>query len=214
MLLAALFALIHPAAAGPSVSLGAAATAATTGATGSVGGRVGWDSGMQLGLSGSSHLVRVAFIDGYEVSDGVAFTGATDLTLPLLRSGDLRLDVELESGVRWLVATETSAPTDRSLVVLADVAPMATVDLSEAIGLRVGWVLLHHLQVRPGFALDAQGSLLRFGLVTAPSPDLQVVLDGQAGGVFGFDGDGGKFLAQAAVGLRWVPGAATTWKNH
>jgi hypothetical protein len=93
-------------------------------------------------------------------------------------------------------------------VLLTDVAPMVTIPTSETLAIRVGWVQLAHAQVRPDPGLDAQSALIRGGLVWAATDNLQLVVDGGTGEVFGFDGDGGKVPAQAGTGLRWVPGAA------
>lgn len=213
-MLASAFLFSSMAQAAPSASVGAGLTASSAGPSASVAGRLGLDSGFQLGLLVQGQQVSTAFIDGWPVTDGTAVNAQIGATVPLVRAEPVRVDVEVVSGARSLWATETDAPDDRSLILIADVSPVATVALRDGLAARLGWVQLTHLQLQPGPGLDAQGSLVRGGLVIAPTDSLQLALDAQAGGVFGFDGDGGKFLAQAGAQLRWVPGAAATWTNH
>ncbi|MEO0604876.1 MAG: hypothetical protein AAF211_25820 [Myxococcota bacterium] len=91
---------------------------------------------------------------------------------------------------------------------------MVTLPVGGSSAIRVGWKNVFHQQISPSSALDAQGALVRVEGVLGVSDDLQVTIAGATGGVFGFDGNGGKYLAGIRAGLRFVPGAARTWKNH
>ena len=209
-----LLTLLTEALAAPQLSAGAGLTAATTGPFATLSARAHLDSSLQVGVYLRGQQVSGAFIDGWPVTEGTATSGLLGLTLPLVAGDALRLDVEVESGLRTLQATQTQAEASQSLTLIADLGPVATLAVQDGLAIRLGWMQLTHLQVQPGSALDAQGSLLRGGVVFAPTPDLQLAIDGQTGGVFGFDGDGGKYLAQVGAQVRWVPGAAASWTNH
>ncbi|MEL6348227.1 MAG: hypothetical protein AAFV53_34275 [Myxococcota bacterium] len=215
LLLSLLLASLTPTAlAGPDRSLGVSAVTGTIGQSGAIAGRLRWDSGVQFGARVEGALVQGWYIDGWEVRDGTALAGVASATVPLIRSETVRIDVEIDSGLRFLSATDTDADDDQATVLLLDVAPMVTLPLGRPFAARVGWKQITHLQRRPGPGLEAQGSLLRGAVMWTPSDDLQLGIDGAVGGVFGFGGDGGKALAQAGLMMRWVPGAARTYTNH
>jgi hypothetical protein len=46
-----------------------------------------------------------AFIDSWEVTEGTAGTGVLGLTVPLVRGDGVRVDLEVEAGLRALSAT-------------------------------------------------------------------------------------------------------------
>lgn len=200
--------------AAPDISVGVGASVGTATQGGALSARLRWESGFQLGLSGSGDRVTTGFIDGYRVRRGVAGTGLVTATLPLVRADRVKVDLELDVGARRLVAQDTDAPDSASWILLTDVRPMVTVPLTPSTAVRLGWTNLLHQQLAPSADLDALGGVLRGQLVVATSDDLQWVVGGDAGGLFGYGGDGGKFLASAHTTLRWVPGAARSWTNH
>lgn len=183
-----------------------------------VGGSLSWRSrfgnGIQLGATFRAAGVRRAYISGYPVRSGQQFGGTLDLGVPLVRTDAVQFDVEIELGARGLMAGETDGDADRAWVLVTDLRPMATLPLHEMVALRVGFTHVLHHQFGPSFGLEAQGAMPRLELVTAPTEHLQLVLVGEAGGAFGFGGDGGKFAAAGQLAVRWVPGNARTYLNH
>ena len=49
------------------------------------------------------------------------------------------------------------------------------------------------------------------GLVWGLREDLQLAARAEVGGLYGYDGDGGKVLARGGLTLRWLPGASAPW---
>lgn len=212
--LSLLFLLLPTASAGPDMALGSSVATGTVGSQATLSSRWRWGSGLQLGARVEGSLARGWYIDGWPVRRGVAGAAIVGTTLPLVRGSRVQIDLEVDGGLRALEASDTDAPDASATVLLADVSPMVTLPAGSASAVRLGWKQITHIQLRPGPALEAQGSLLRGGWMFVPSDDLQVGVEGVVGGVFGFDGDGGKTLAQAGLAVRWVPGAARTYTNH
>ena len=199
--------------AAPAGALGATLGASTTGQDAAATGRLRWESGWQLGLRAQAARITTGYVDGFPVTGarGALTLGAT---VPLVRLTSVQVDLEVDAGVQGLRPDAGSPIEDTGIGLIADVSPMVTVPLGEPAALRIGWTNVFHQQLSPSSALDAQGALIRAEAVWATGPDLQVTLGGTTGGVFGFDGDGGKYVVGARAGLRWVPGQSRTWKNH
>lgn len=198
--------------AGPDRALGVDAGVSTAEQGGSVSGRLRWDSGWQLGLRGYAARVTTGFVDGFEVR-GARGVGTVGLTVPLVKRDAVQVDIEVDAGAQALVPEAGADIEETGIGIVADVSPMVTLPVAGG-ALRLGWRNVFHQQLTPSVALDAQGALIRAEGVIPVGDDLQVTVRGETGGVFGFGGDGGKYLAGARLGLRWVPGAASTWLNH
>lgn len=198
--------------AGPAGSIGVDAGVSTADRTVGLTGRLRFDRGWQIGVRGVGAQVTEGFVDGFAV-DGTRFAGTLGLTVPLIRLDTVQVDVEVDLGAQRLQPEAGSSIDDVGVAIIADLSPMVTLPVGESGAVRLGWKNVFHQQVSPSSALDAQGALIRAEGVLAVSEDLQLTLGGATGGVFGFGGDGGKYLAGAHAAVRWVPGHARTWKN-
>jgi hypothetical protein len=178
---------------------------------GELGARLGSPTGSQVGLDLRWAEVDTAWIDGWPVSDGTAVSALVHGAAPLVRAERLRIDLRADVGGRRLAAREVAGPDDRSWALLTEVGPRATLPLAEPVSAWVGFTNVVDFQLDPSFATDGLGQILDAGLVWAPSDDWQLAAHGEAGGLYGYDGDGAKFAARVAVSLRLVPGAARTW---
>lgn len=72
---------------------------------------------------------------------------------------------------------------------------------------------IRHIRCADGidFDLDWLRDFADLSLVVAATDDLQLAVLGETGGLYGYDGDGGKYAARLGVSLRVVPGAAKSW---
>ncbi|MEN0065521.1 MAG: hypothetical protein AAGA48_25480 [Myxococcota bacterium] len=198
--------------AGPAGALGVDAGVSTADRTLALNGRLRFEKGWQLGFRGFGAQVTEGFVDGFAV-DGTRLGGTVELTVPLVRLETVQVDIEVDAGIQQLQPEADSRIDDNGVSVIADLSPMVTLPLGGTGALRVGWKNVFHQQVAPSSALDAQGALIRAEGVLALNEDLQLAIGGATGGIFGFNGDGGKYLAGAHAAFRWVPGMARTWKN-
>ena len=205
--------LMSTAFAGPTGSLGVSVGPSTAEVAVTAQGRLRWDSGWQLGLRGRGARVTTGFVDGYEVR-GARVLGTLGATVPLVKLDGVQVDLELDLGAQGLQPGADAVIDATGLGLVADVSPMVTLTVGEGGAVRLGWTNVFHQQLAPSVALDAQGALIRAEGVIAVGSELQLTVGSATGGVFGFDGNGGKYLLGAHGGIRWVPGAARTWFNH
>ncbi|MEQ1564158.1 MAG: hypothetical protein ABMA64_00880 [Myxococcota bacterium] len=169
--------------------------------------------GAWLGATARGAQVREAYLDGYPVDRGTKLDGTVDASVPLARGDRLRLDLRASAGLRRLTSAEPVPSGSGSTIGLTSVAPIGTLRVADTVALRVGWTEVISMQLTPGVVTDTLGELHTVSLVTAPTPDLQLVLRTEAGGLYGYDGDGGKSVLRAAVGVSWVPGAARAFPH-
>ncbi len=204
----------EPARAGVETAVGLSGVTGSIGQAGAVSVRRRWDSGVQLGMRVEGYRARGWYLDGWPVRDGRAYAGIVSGSIPLVQQDGVRIDLEIDAGLRQLDATDTDASTQQATVLIADVSPMVTLPLGDAFGLRLGFRRITHQQRSPSVVAEATGSLLRAGVLWIPNDDFQVGVEGIAGDAFGFNGDGGKAIAQVGGVVRWVPGASHTYTNH
>jgi hypothetical protein len=173
--------------------------------------RMGDPDSSQIGAEVRWAEVSKAWIDGWPVEEGSAASVLVRGAVPLARAERLRLDLRVQAGGRQMWARQTTSPDDRSLALLTEVGPRATLLVAEPAAVWVGFENVLDFQLDPSFATDALGQRLGAGLVVAPDQNLQLELFGEAGGLYGYDGDGAKFSSRAGLSLKIVPGAARSW---
>jgi hypothetical protein len=178
---------------------------------GALAGRLGSPSGSAIGAEVRWAEVSKAWIDGWPVEDGSAASALAHGAVPLVRTERLRLDLRANVGARWLSAREVQGPDDRSTALLTEVGPRATLTVAEGAAVWLGFDNVLDFQLDPSFAPDGLGQLLNAGLVFAPTDGLQFALHGETGGLYGYDGDGGKYATRAGVSVRFVPRVARNW---
>ena len=178
-----------------------------------LGWRQRWASGLQAGAEVRLGSAQALYLDGWPVDGGTTLGALGQLSLPLAHSGPVALDLRIDGGPTLLAADEATPSGARSLGARLEVSPLATVALREGLAGQLGWTLVTGLQLQPGFAVDALGQVLVAGGVVALSDSLQLSVRGETGGLYGYNGDGGKYLVRGGVGLRWIPGSADRWLN-
>jgi hypothetical protein len=170
-------------------------------------------SELQLGLSARGSFVRTGFVDGFRASNGRSVSGLALVMVPLARRGRLSIDFRGALGARTSDFDESAAPDSVSFVIPSQLGVIANVSFP-SVTLRAGWMNVVDVAVAPKGAIDTLGQLLLLGAAVPVSDSLQLYADGETGGVFGYDGDGAKYVTRAAFGLRWVSGqGARTWTN-
>jgi len=176
-----------------------------------LGYRLRLPSGVQLGLEARHAPSREAYIDGFLGTGGSAQHGTFRALVPLASAGPLTIGFGANLGLRSL-SVRNSLPDSSSLAVTSELGLLAYLPLSSRLTLRTGWLQVTSFQTKPGFAVDALGQVMVLG-VTAPVTDsLQLFADLETGGLFGYDGDGGKYLTRGTLGARLVTGgAARRW---
>jgi hypothetical protein len=164
---------------------------------------------------------RALYLDGWPVSEGRSLSGLVGGSAPLASSGGASIDLQVHGGLRALSA-EVPSPEDAAGAVipgqswgwLVEVTPMGTLPLGARGAAQLGWTAIFSQQRSPSVATETLGQLLVGGVTLAVTDDVQVHLRLETGGLYGFDGDGGKVLTRATVGVRLVPGQAASWLNH
>jgi hypothetical protein len=177
-----------------------------------LGYRLRLSNGLQLGAEVRYAPSRRSYIDGFATTGGAARYGTLRALVPLASSGPLELGLGTTLGVRALSVDTTPGPDRDSLALTSEIGPVAHLRLTRGLTLRAGWLQVTTLQTRPNTAVDALGQVLLLG-ATAPVTDtVQLYADFETGGLFGYDGDGGKYLTRGLIGARWVlGGAARRW---
>jgi hypothetical protein len=177
-----------------------------------LGYRLRLSGGLQLGAEVRYAPSRRSYIDGFATTGGAGRYGTLRALVPLASSGPLELGLGTTLGVRSLAVDTTTGLDKSSLAFTSEIGPGAHLQLTRGLTLRAGWLQVTNLQTRPNTALDALGQVLLLG-ATAPVTDtVQLYADFETGGLFGYDGDGGKYLTRGIVGARWVlGGAARDW---
>ena len=178
----------------------------------SLGYRTRFRGGAQLGIEARALAAREAYVDGFAATGGYSVAGLAIGMLPMVQAGPLDLHLRASVGGRSLKVDETTGPRERSFTLVSEVGPVVNVRVSQDLTLRTGWLAITNFQLSPRFDSEALGQVLLAGAVMPLTPDLQLHADVETGGLFGFDGDGGKYVLRGSVGARWVlGGSARSW---
>lgn len=177
-----------------------------------LGYRVRFAGGMQLGLEGRALAVRDAYVNGFAATGGYAVSGVGLVMVPMVQSGPLDLHFRASLGARSLNVDETTGPDKRGLTLLSELGPVVNIRATKSLTLRTGWLAVTNFQLSPAFDSEALGQVLLAGAVVPVTDDVQLHADVETGGLFGFDGDGGKYVVRGFVGARWAfGGSARSW---
>ena len=196
----------------PDVSVGVGARLSNFGAGGALDLRLRTRGEIQIGLDVAAGRDWDAYVGGYAAHDARRFDVGTSLLAPVWRQNDVTMSFGARAHLRRLA----SATSDSNLAPTAswaaglDLALVLHAPLRERGMLRVGAVIPLGFEVSPEFHADTTGSaggLLSLGGAVALTDHLALTLDVDAGGAFGADGDGMKFLARGMIALRFQPGA-------
>ncbi|HEX8705187.1 MAG TPA: hypothetical protein VF815_40525 [Myxococcaceae bacterium] len=169
-------------------------------------------SGVQLGLDARYAPSRQAYIDGFLGTGGSARYGTLRALVPVASAGPLTVGFGANLGLRSLAVKSSAGPDSSSLTFTSELGLLAYLPVSSRLTLRAGWHQVTSFQTRPGFDVDAMGQVLVLGATAPVSRGVQLFADLETGGLYGYDGDGGKYLTRGTLGVRLVlDGAASRW---
>ena len=169
--------------------------------------RAAWPNHVQLGVSAQAGLARGLYLDGWPVAGGHTGTALLSASAPVVHEDRVQIDLQVDTGPRALRPSEPVGDgLNDSLTLLNSLRPLATLSLTDALDLQLGWTARFDMQLSPTPAADAFGQILLAGAVVRLSPGLDLALRAETGGLYGYDGDGAKYLTRGGLGLRWFPG--------
>ncbi|MGH1348462.1 MAG: hypothetical protein ACRBN8_43325 [Nannocystales bacterium] len=166
--------------------------------------------GVGIGLEVEGLYDPEAVLGGYATERNGFVNARVPVFIPVLRSGTLTMAVLVAPGVRVGLAGDPGFGPDRSVAATLDTGVFAYLHVSR----RLTWVLGVDtplaVQVDPITDVSEIGTLLTTGPVVTVTPRLNVYAAVDAGGLFGSDGDAGKFLIRGTAGIRlhWGMNAA------
>ncbi|MEM6992976.1 MAG: hypothetical protein AAF721_20840 [Myxococcota bacterium] len=170
--------------------------------------------GISLGVDAESVYIIEAFIGGFAVPSNLRVAGRVPFQFPVLHSERLTLALTVAPGFRWTRSLAADAPERTSVAVTADVGAFAYLHRD-----RFSWTAgidnPISVQVRPITDVDTLGTLLVTGPIVPITERLHWYATVEAGGVFGSDGDAGKFLLRGTTGIRGFFGpTGSSWRAY
>lgn len=182
------------------------------------GGLVGYRRrlrhGIGIGVEVEGVFAPEGFIAGYKTERNAAFAARVPLLFPVYRSRSLTMALTFAPGVQVLQSFEPgSAPQSQGVSVTADVGAFAYLRAGPRLTWMAGINTLVSVQASPIVDVNTLGTLLVTGPVVPINDRLSWFATAEAGGIFGSDGDAGKFLVRGTSGLRVMFGAsARQWR--
>jgi hypothetical protein len=172
------------------------------GAVLSVDGRLSWDD-VQVGAVLTGGARDAFYLGGYAEHEAGVLGGRLLVMGRLLEAGALRLDLRAGSGLSGTIAAaDVQGPHRAAMRWSTELAMLAHVHIDPAWLLRLGAAATFELEVAPAVDVADQAALLLAGIGFAPAPELLVFAGGEVGGSYGFDGDNGKVVFRADLGVR------------
>lgn len=190
-----------------------AARAGNPGYGGLFGYRLRLRHGIGVGLEFEAGYAPEAFIGGYATERNTIVHGRLPLFFPVHRSRRLTLALTLAPGIRSSQSADPGPAESSGLAVTVDVGVFAYLRAHERVTLLLGVDNPVSIEVDPIVGIDKFGTLLVFGPVVPMSDRASWYATVEAGGVYGSDGDAGKFLMRGTTGVRVTLGAgARRWR--
>ena len=183
---------VSVAGAGSNQEIGAAAT-------------VGWQAsattrlGLQLGLFD----IRTAYIAGFAVDSGTAGHARVGIERTVATSGQLRMSLAAHTGAGFVTTSEMQAE-DTAVLATTALGFYADAAITKRVGIRVGTNMPLDIAISPTFDVAQIGNTLVAGVRYRMTDGIDVFAHTEAGGVFGYGGDGPKWRASAVAGIQWV----------
>ena len=192
----------------PAFALGAFATADNFAATGGIEGRIRLPHA-QLSLRAEGGRARDAFVAGYAVEDAALSRVTFETRLPAGTVGAARFGVHLSAGGRFARGGVGNAPEGPSRALELGLGLIATIPVRSRGAFRAGVLVPFSLEIAPEVVNDVQGALLTLGGAVALGDRLWLQGQIDTGGIFGADGDSGKFLFRGTLTIRGLFGSTT-----
>lgn len=190
--------------------------AGNTGYGGLVGVRRRFRRGIGLGVEVESVFTPDAVIGGYATEDNLVLAARAPMFFPVYRSRQLTMALTFAPGL-YYTQSFTEGPTPRTpsqgLSITVDAGVFAYIRATPHLTWVAGVENPFGVQVEPIVDLSKIGTLLVTGPVVPINDRMSWFATLEAGGVFGSNGDGGKFLVRGTTGLRVVFGtSARQWR--
>lgn len=196
----------------PSFALGAYATADNFAATGGVEGRLRLTRA-QLMLRAEGGRARNAYLGGYAIEDSSLARMTFETRIAAGSIGPARFGAHLSAGVRFNQGGEGNVPDTTSRALELELTLIATLPIRERATLQAGVRVPFSIElVAPGtdgVVNDVTGALLSLGGGVALGERLWLHGRIDTGGIFGADGDAGKFLFRGTLAIRGLFGSTT-----
>ena len=145
--------------------------------------------------------------------DDAVLRARAPLFFPVHRSRTLTMALGFAPGVRVVRSANPGFGSRRGLTLTADLGAYAYVHAHPRLTWLVGFELPVGIQIDPITDIDTLGTLLVTGPVVPLGDRLSWYATLEGGGLYGSDGDAGKFLVRGTTGLRVVLGAsARHWR--
>ena len=198
------------------------AHAATVSARGSelgfgakLGYRARFRRGLGLGLEVEGLYDPEAVLGGHVTERNGFINARVPVFFPMLRSDRLTMALLVAPGVRVGLAGEPGFGPDRSVAATLETGVFAYLHVSRRFTWMLGVDIPLAVQVDPITDVSEIGTLIATGPVVTLTPQLNLYATVDAGGLFGSDGDGGKFLLRGTAGVRFHWGMnAADWTAY
>ncbi|MBL8945726.1 MAG: hypothetical protein JNK45_21365 [Myxococcales bacterium] len=169
--------------------------------------------GIGVGLEVEAGYAPRAYIGGHLAHDDAVLRARAPLFFPVFRSRRLTMALGFAPGVRMIRSASPGFARRRGVSITADVGAFAYVHAHPRLTWLVGFELPVGIQIDPITDIDTLGTLLVTGPVVPLGDRLSWYATLEGGGLYGSDGDAGKFLVRGTTGLRVVLGAsARHWR--
>lgn len=192
----------------PVFALGAYATADNFAATGGLEGRLRLPRA-QLSLRAEGGRARSAYVAGHATEDAAVSRVTLETRLAAGRIGSARFGLHLSAGGRFTRGGEGNAPEGNGRALELGLGLVATMPVGPRGAVRAGVLVPFSLEIAPEVVNDMQGALLTVGGGVALTDRLWLHGQIDTGGIFGADGDAGKFLFRGTLAIRGLFGSTT-----
>lgn len=199
--------------AGPG-RVGHAATASVRASALGFGTQLGYRArlrrGVGLGLELEGLYDPEAVLGGYSTEQNGFVNARVPVFIPALRSPTLTMAVLVAPGVRFARSGDPGFGPDQSVAVTLETGVFGYLHATPRLTWMLGVDLPLAIQVDPITDVSEIGTLLATGPVVTLGRHVNLFATVDAGGLFGSNGDAGKFLVRGTAGVRvhWGVGAA------
>ncbi|MEM9458454.1 MAG: hypothetical protein AAGF11_30030 [Myxococcota bacterium] len=205
---------VEPAEPTESTQIGHAATvslrASALGYGAQVGYRARFRRGVGLGLEVEGLYDPEAVLGGYATEHNGFVNARVPVFIPAVRSSALTMAVLVAPGVRFARSVDPGYGPDQSLAVTLEPGVFAYLHATPRLTWMLGVTMPVAIQVDPITDVAELGTLVATGPVVTLGRHVNLFATVDTGGLFGSDGDAGKFLIRGTAGVRihWGVGAA------
>jgi len=170
--------------------------------------------GIGMGVELEAGFAPLAYIGGYPTHDDAVIRARAPLFFPVHRSQRLTMALGFAPGVRVVRSASPGFASRRGVTITADIGAYAYVHAHARLTWLLGFELPVGIQIDPITDVDTIGTLLVTGPVVPLGERSSWYATLEGGGLFGSDGDAGKFLVRGTTGIRVVLGAsARRWRS-